>query len=141
MQPVAPWQNKRLHALINQLGIQPEEKAAFVQAVSAKDATSSKELLFSEAAKLIQHLETLAAGGNEAQAESANRMRAKLLSMAHELRWTLIDGKVDMVRLNNWCKARGYGKKRLNDYTYDELNKLVSQLRIVRDNFLKSLTT
>ena len=139
MQGIAPWQNKRFHALITQLGIQPDEKAALVLGASATGATSSKDLLYKEAAKLIQHLETLADGGSEAQAESANRMRAKLLSMAHELRWTLASGKVDMARVNTWCGTYGSGKKALNDYTYAELNKLVSQLRIVRDNFLSSL--
>ena len=69
----------------------------------------------------------------------AERQRRKVISLAHELRWHLPGGKVDMAKVNAWCVAYGPEKKPLNAYPVKELAKLISQLVIVRDNFLKTL--
>ena len=137
--PIAPWQNRHLHKLINLAKIDAEMKAALVQGATSNRATSTKDLTFDEAGQLIKHLEgATTTFGTEKGNQAAQNMRAKLLSMAHEVRWEdPATGKVDMARVNAWCQKTGGGHKELNAYSEAELNKLVSQFRIFRDNFLK----
>ncbi|WP_400192796.1 hypothetical protein [Hymenobacter sp. B81] len=141
MQYITLPQNKRLHQLINQLGLK-DEKEALVREFSGIGATSSKQLLTQEAMRLIKHLEDCAANPEASQerAMRADKMRNKILSLAHEMRWELDGGRVDMKRVNEWCQARGFGKKDLNQYTYDELTKLVSQFKIVYTKYLTELS-
>ena len=60
---------------------------------------------------------------------------------AHRMGWQLAPGgngaKVDMERLNAWCREKSYLGKELNAYTYSELPKLVSQFNEVYKSFLK----
>jgi hypothetical protein len=137
---IAPWQNKRFHALLGPLKLSAEDKAQLVASFSVTGATSSKDLLYSEAGQLITHLERAGTHSGTTEAhERAERQRGKVLSLAHELRWHLPNGKVDMGRVDEWCSTHGPAKKPLNLYPADKLATLISQLVIVRDNFLKSL--
>lgn len=70
--------------------------------------------------------------------DSANQMRRKVLAMAHKLRWEHEDGTVNMQSVNNWCINRSYLKKELNDYTYDELPKLVSEFQQMYKSYIRS---
>ncbi len=93
---------------------------------------------------LIRHLATglgqrVAAPTSEQEDES-DRMRRKILSLAHEMRWELPGtSKVDMARVNAWCQGFGFKKFHLNQYSHAELTKLVSQFKIVYSKYLKEL--
>ncbi|MBD2769725.1 hypothetical protein IC235_17685 [Hymenobacter sp. BT664] len=145
MQYITAPQNRRLHQLLNQAGISGEDKQALVYAFTNENSTSSKHLLSVQAQGLIQHLEEqlglAVTAPTPEQEEASDKMRRKMISLCHEMRW-YIDGtgKVDMNRLNGWCQARGFGKKVLNQYTYAELTKLLSQFKIVYSKFLLDLT-
>lgn len=47
--------------------------------------------------------------------------------------------KVDMDHVNAWCIKHGYLKKKLDNYTYSELPKLVSQFEEVYRGYLRSI--
>jgi hypothetical protein len=96
-----------------------------------------------EAAALIAHLKSA-----DKTESSSTKMRNKILSMAHEMNWTHIvkttpgtpfKSKVDMEHVDNWCKAKGYLHKPLDDYTYNELPKLVSQFEEVYKSYLNKV--
>lgn len=145
MQYITPPQNRRLHQLLNQAGILGEDKQALVYEFSHGRGTSSKDLLMVEAQHLIQHLEgalgLLATAPTPEQEEASDKMRRKIISLAHEMRWYVEGtGRVDMARVNGWCQARGFGKKVLNQYTHDELTKLLSQFKIVYSKYLSDFT-
>lgn len=130
-----PALNKQLHGLLTQTGLN-EQKANLVTGFTAGRSDSSKDLTNEEAKQMIHYLATKA---NE-HGEAANKMRRKILSMAHEMHWHLTGTqKVDMERLNNWCTTLGYGKKALNKYTYEELPKLVTQFEFVYKYYLSKL--
>lgn len=143
MQTITPPQNRRLHRLLNDAGIVGDDKRALVLAFTETRTGSSRELLMGEAQQLIRHLEErlglAATAPTPEQEEASDKMRRKILSLAHEMRWELPGGKVDMDRVNGWCQARGFGKKALNAYTHDELTKLVSQFKIMYKSHLEAL--
>ncbi len=145
MQTISPPQNRRLHQLLPQAGIDAIDKKALVKEFSNGRTESSRELLMNEAQLLIRHLEAslglIATAPTAEQDEASDLMRRKILSLAHEMRWEIpATGKVDMGRVNGWCQARGFGKKVLNDYSHAELTKLLSQFKIMYSKYLKELS-
>ena len=81
---ITPAQNRRLHQLLNQLGLL-DDKAGLVSYFSAKRTTSTKELAEHQAQALIEHLAGLqpptAAPQRPANDDAANRMRRKLFAI------------------------------------------------------------
>lgn len=66
------------------------------------------------------------------------KMQGKILSMAHELRWELANGKVNMERLNQWLIKYTPHKKTFNMLTEDELPMVVSVFERMYKGYLKS---
>lgn len=98
-------------------------------------ATSSKDLYTAEAAAMITHLKA-----QDPDEISAERQRRKIISLAHEAGYRVPGTKkVDMKRLDEWCKKYGHGHKSLNNYTLKELPALVTQFQAVRDGVVKGL--
>jgi cysteinyl-tRNA synthetase len=130
-------QNRQLHALIGKLKITAEQKKEMVAGATNGRSTSAADLLKNEAQNLINHLNRLS--GQQSQNknwEAADRMRKKVLSICHEMGWELADGSVDMDRLEAFLLARGCLKKRLNDFTVNELPALVTQFEnILRKHY------
>ena len=138
-------QLRAIHALLGDHGLR-DDKASIVQAFTGGRTTHSSEMSIREAAALIGHLKSL----NPINGR-ADKMRNKILSMAHEMGWTVPSSglqppsphgegkqKVDMAHVNNWCLAKSYLKKKLDDYEYAELPKLVTQFEQVYKSHLKN---
>lgn len=129
-------QNKMLHGLLNKTGLM-NEKANIINGITKGRSESSKDLSFDEARLMINWLKSQDKTSND-----ENRMRRKILSMAHECGWhNLVDGewKIDMRALDTWCVKYSYLKKELNKYTYLELPKLVTQFTKVYRSHLNNL--
>jgi len=93
----------------------------------------SSEMSNVEIEHLIEHV-------NRSSETKKNRMRKKLISLAHKLDWQKVkDGKVvaDMDRINNWCINYGMFHKKLQAHSYKELCKVVSQFEQVYASYLK----
>ena len=132
-QSITPQQLKCLNTLISIRGIDKDTKADMVAGFSSHRCTSSKLLSSEEAKHMIQHLQTL----QPHQAKAAV-MRNKVLYYAHEMNWRK-NGKIDMKRVDDWCKKYSYLKKDLDQYEYKELPKLVSQIAIVYRDYIDNL--
>jgi len=130
---INPGQLKALNTLVSKSGIAKETKAMMVEGFSTGRCTSSKDLTSDEAIAMIRHLKSL-----DPDEAKADKMRKKIISLAHEMNWRQ-NGKADIKRIDNWCRAYGYLKKSLDKHTYRELPKLVSQFEGVYNHFLKSL--
>ena len=129
--------NKQLHTLLSASGLM-NEKANLVLGFSDGKSESSKGLTDSEAREMISYLQKQK--NDEKNAPTENKMRRKMISMAHEMHWRLTGAqKVDMLRLNGWCIHYGYLHKKLNDYTYIELPKLVTQFTRVCKDYLNKI--
>jgi hypothetical protein len=55
------------------------------------------------------------------------------------MRWQTEAKKIDIERVDAWCVTYGYGHKKLKEYTYVEMPKLITQFRAVYEDYLKSL--
>jgi hypothetical protein len=141
--PITPEQLKKLHVLFRQTGIEEDDRRWMISLYSNHRTQSSRDLYLGEASRLIRDL--LA---QNPQLVAADKMRKKILSMAHDLGWELEgsrhitargnpQGAVDMERINNWCVKYGHGHKALDAYTYEELPRLVSQFEAMYTGVLK----
>ena len=136
---ITPAQNRRLHQLLNQLGLQ-DDKAGLVAYFSAKRATSTKDLEQHQAQALIDYLAGLQRPAATPQQpgpdDAANRMRRKIFAIGRAIGWlsghTAEDLAMNKAKLDAFLTERGYLKKPLRQYTAAELPKLVSQFEQIQ---------
>ena len=136
-------QNRQLHAQLTALGLM-SQKSNLVHGITNGRTEKSSEMSNFECNELLAYLRTQQpAIKRDGQALKEDRMRKKILSMAWEMNWTESDAgngvKVNVQRVDQWCKSYGYLKKPLNKYTYQELPKLVSQFENVYNSYLADL--
>lgn len=118
-------QSNRLHGLIGLLGIDSEQKQYLVEQYTEGRATSTKDMSTTECQALIDHLAKVAIDTN---ADRANVMRRKAFAIAHELGWEDDQGKVDREHFDAWLLKYGYLHKGINEYSHNELPKLLTQM-------------
>lgn len=153
--------NKQLHALLTQTGL-TDAKAYLVESFTHGRSESSRDLTDGEAIEFIKYLKArlpqtqppnpskdakhisnaMPTFKANTPAQQANTMRKKIIALAHQMGWSSIHpasgNKIaDMARINAWCEKYGYLHKKLNDYTVDELPKLVTQFVNLYNSFLK----
>lgn len=127
----SPTQIKAIYALLGQYHLR-DEKENIVSAFTGGRTHSVRAMKPNEATALIGHLKSM-----DGEEKSNDKMRNKILSMCHDMNWTIPGtGKVDMAHLNNWCMASGYLKKKLDSYTHSELPALVTQFEHVYKHHL-----
>ncbi|MGV3588116.1 MAG: phage protein GemA/Gp16 family protein [Adhaeribacter sp.] len=131
-------QNKRLHLLLGKAGLM-DEKPELVSFYTNGRTTSSRELTYQEADKLIKYLESITQSKQKATAESADKMRKNIIAICYELGWiepsdNPEERKINMAAIDSFIKQRGYLKKPLNDFTPKELPKLVSQFKQILEH-------
>jgi len=77
---------------------------------------------------------------DRAKWHKANVMRRKIISCCYTMNMTKYAGKIDMDKVNDLIKNKGYlknkGKVLLNDYTVDELPILVTQIDKFMSHYL-----
>ncbi len=67
-----------------------------------------------------------------------NQQRRKIISMFHKMGYQ-INGKIDMIRLNNWCNTHGHLHKPLMHYKGNDLGKLVTQAEKYYESYIERL--
>jgi len=95
---------------------------------------STKELYDDEMLALINELVT-----DFQITDPCDTMRKKIIAKAHQMFWELPGGKVDMVRLNQWCVDKGPFKKELNKHDAKELPILVSVFTNVYKHYMSKI--
>jgi hypothetical protein len=123
-----------ISTMLRKLGLD-EHKASIISGATDGRTESRGDLQRTEATDLIKYLK-----GLDPDEVSAEKMRRKIISRAHEMGWRMPGTlRVDMKRLDDWCGKFGYRHKHLNSYTLAELPALVTQFDAVYTSFLKSL--
>ena len=117
-------------------------KAEIIAGVTEGRTSSSGKLYFNEAQLLLASFNQPTVSD-----EHGKRMRNNIIAMAHELNWITPSNQVqpggsikvvnDYTRLDNWMLKSSYLKKKLFDYTYNELPKLVTQFKNVYLSYIK----
>jgi hypothetical protein len=135
-------QIKAIYTLLGKFGLR-DDKESIVRSFTANRTASTRAMKDNEAAALIGHLKSM-----DVVDTRSEKMRKKILSMAHEMGWSSsakatedkqVKKKIDMEHVNNWCVSHGYLHKKLDDYTYAELPRLVSQFEAVYKDYLKKI--
>lgn len=98
-------------------------------------STGLTDLNYSETKALIKFLNSQL---NQKQLKK-DKMVNKILSLAHEMRWELPSGKIDMKHVNDFCLTRTAEKKPLNKFSLEELPALVTIFEKVYISFIKSI--
>lgn len=128
-------QNAMIGYLISRLKLSDETKEELIHTYTDGRTTSIRDLLFDEAKSIISALTS----GEVSIQSPANKMRRKILSMAHEMDWELSTGQVDMKRINKWCVEYGYLHKELDQYTESELPQLINAFENMYLKHLKGI--
>lgn len=140
---MTPQQNKQLHALLTQANLM-HEKPTIVQSMTSGRTEHSSEMTNLEANEMMRYLrEQIQRARNQGLEAKADKMRKKIISLAWQMNWTITinhQPKVDMARINNWCIKYGFGNKKLNQYLYSELPRLLTQFEAVFNSYLKGIS-
>ena len=123
-----------IRTILTKKQISEELKEEMVLEATNNRTSSIREMYTREAIGMIKALN----GEKDDFEERKNRMRRKVLAIAHELGWEHADGKVDMTRVNEYCKTRGNAKKNFNWYNMKELQTLIIQFKQMRINYLSN---
>lgn len=137
MKKITPAQLKCINTIISKQKISKDHKQMIIAGFSVGRTESSRDLYYEEAVAVIKHLKE-----TDPNAAAADKMRKKMLYFAHEMGWKkLKNGKLvaDIQRIDNWCLQFGYIKRKLDNYSYQELPKLVSQFQAVYSHYIQSL--
>jgi hypothetical protein len=136
MNTITPPQLMAIHVLLSKAGLSDkDDKKSAVRHFTSNRTESSREMYREEARALIEHLKRL-----DNTAVVSDKMRKKLLSLAHEMDWRKEGTKsIDMDRINNWCIKYGYLHKKLDAYKHNELPKLLTQFEGVYKDFISKL--
>lgn len=117
------------------------QKTVLLQGFSDGRAEHVNELSSAQAGEFIRFLrrrqQAIERQRADPRAASIDRMKGKILSMAHEMNWRLPTGKIDMKTVNGWCRKYGYMHKPLDDYEYAELPALITQFEKMYIQFIK----
>lgn len=124
---------KKMMALLTKNGLQGY-RHRWCYEYSNGRTESSKELQLTEVENIITALEDPFKINDK-----ADTMRKKCLALAHQMRWELAGGKIDINRVDEFCTKRGYLKKPFNDYTQKELPLLITQFEKANQHFLNNL--
>ncbi|HMO63319.1 MAG TPA: hypothetical protein PKC39_14635 [Ferruginibacter sp.] len=132
-------QYKAAYAIIAKHGLPKEE---IVSSISNGRTSSMRQLSDNESIFLIQFLKQEDERRSAIQGKDVTAMRGKILYYCHQMGWTKTNpsGKkvADVQRFDEWATRHSYLKKKLNQYSYAELPKLVSQFALVYKSFLKA---
>lgn len=134
-------QTKAVYALVNKLSLQAQ-KENIILGISNGRTSSTKELSHIESIELIKYLKT-----QDPDEVGAEKMRRKIIAIARSMNWQTTHlqtngqfvTKADMKRIDKFCTERGYLHKKLNQYLYNELPKLVHQFEMVQKDYLNKV--
>lgn len=150
MQPIKPSTSRQLHTLLSRTG-QMDNKREMIKEATQGRTESARDLYEHEAISMIHGLQQQPAAqqrtpGKKAKADSADKMRKKILAICHQLGWyqrdehgalILKDDKpqIDFKRIDEFTTTRCPGHKALQKYNAAELPAVVT----VFNNVLNSL--
>ena len=133
-----------LNTLLSKLRMDDSEREDYkknlVHSYSNGRTFSSKQLTQGEAFQMISALQNLVRVMPEEVA--SDKMRKKIISMFREMGYQkTVEGKVkaDMTAIHTWCEHKSYLQKKLNDYSHEELPKLVSQVEMIYKKHLNAI--
>lgn len=131
-----PRNYKTIFAICKQHGWDYKDKVAEF----TEGRTDSLSILTdAEVLQLESELKKFNALPKDWQPQPGNEQRRKMIAIAREMRWDMPNKSALMLSIDYWCLNRTKYKKKLNDLTPDELNKVLHIFEKVKIDFLKNV--
>lgn len=130
---MTPKQIRLVKFLLGKNGLLDMEKEVVYNYTKGR-TTDLKDMAYKETYALVNDLQ-----GNSDSGTKRTKMIAKVFSIAHEMHWEISKGDVDLEHIDQFCLTKTKYKKKLSQFTNNELPELVTVLERVRDSFLKGL--
>jgi len=132
--PITTAQIKKIHVLLQQRGLM-DEKETMIHSISDGRTTSSKELTCYEAKRLISFLV-------DENAEIKNKTKV-IFNAIYALAWKMgmiwgnddDDFRMNIAKLNMFCRQRGAVKKNYTDMNLIELQKIHRQFEAMYSKY------
>lgn len=123
-----PEQNKKFWIHFSRLSLHRGHRTQLALRFSGGRTGRTSELRYEEAEQLIAYLASQLPDLKTRSGRKADRMRKKILSIAYQLGWEDLHGKVDFLKLNRWLRQYGVHHKALNDLSERELVDTITQM-------------
>ncbi|WP_455674409.1 hypothetical protein [Phocaeicola sp.] len=134
--PISPQQLKALHASFHALGMDDENRHNHVAHFTDGRTSSTKELTFDEARRLLEQL-----NGNRSkrQQEEAKTLCRSIYALSMRISWlnkdfgneTREDFEMNKAKINVFCRTRTKFRKNLTLMTLAELKEVKKQLEAI----------
>lgn len=138
---ISPAQLKKVQTMFTKLGFSQEDKQNVIHNLTDGRATSTKDITFSEAKRLINYLN----GGNTINGEyQASRLSAVkcIYRLSYDIGMSYGDTPEDKLmncaKINRFCRERGTVKKNIEQMNLEELKKTKKQFEAMLQNNLDS---
>lgn len=148
---ITPAQLKKIQTMFTRIGFEKEDKMNLIGRLTDGRATSTKDITFDEATRLINHLtgksESQRTSGWRDNQEEARKVVSCIYRIAYDIGMcygdTPEDKLMNCAKINRFCRERGTVKKNISQMTLQELRKTRRQfesiLRKSLDNSVKQL--
>lgn len=139
---VTTKQIRHIHAMLRNKGLL-DVKTSLVRGYTSNRTLSVSKMTMKEADDLILFLQGQKQTKNSNPSfKQGDDQRKKIIAFCREMgmeTWSEAKGCMvaDMKAVYTFIKRNGYLKKGLNQYTYSELNKLVSQVQQIHKSYIE----
>ena len=131
-------QNKKFWKLINLLGINEDIKEELVYQFTGGRTIHSSEMTKEEMAELLKYLESILESWKN-ENKQKQKKRRQIFRLFYELGW--IDNNMSsadkMEKIQGFLRQRSGIDKDLNSLSLKELNKVIKQLHIIKNNYAR----
>lgn len=138
-----PAKTKQIKVMLNQLKLMAYS-ADYALEVSNMRTWHVSELNEAEANLMINALKAKIKAASTVENDKSQKQRRRIISMCHEMGLKTSTGTIDMTKVNALVAKYGHknkaGHKVLNDYTVEELPKLVTQFERMKEYHLHKKT-
>lgn len=144
--PITPAQLKKIQTMFTRIGFDKEDKMDVISNLTNGRATSTKDITFNEATRLIIHFsgksESQKAVKRDDTRKEARDMVRCIYRIAYDIGMcygdTPEDKLMNCAKINKFCRERGTVKKNITEMTLPELKKTKKQFEAILKNTLES---
>lgn len=144
--PITPAQLKKIQTMFTRIGFDKEDKMHTISSLTNGRATSTKDITFDEAARLISRLtgksEPAKAARRKDDQEEARGIVRCIYRIACDIGMcygdTPEDKLMNCAKINKFCRERGTVKKNITEMSLPELKKTKKQFEAILKNTLEN---
>lgn len=146
VKPITPAQLKKIQTMFTHIGFDKEDKIGTISRLTSGRATSTKDITFEEAKRLINHLsgkeEPQKVAKQKENQEAAKSEVKAIYRLSYDIGMcygdTPEDKLMNCAKINKFCRERGTVKKNVTEMSLVELKKTHKQFEAMAKNNLDS---